>query len=95
MRDKDCVPNLVGRAFGKQPLGRLRMKWEDNIKMDLKQEGRKVMELVDCFQWWTLRIRGVGCLGSATRVLDVIAAADDDVGSGNVVCVSLKAVPYL
>ena len=26
---------LVGRLEGKRPLGRLRRRWEDNIKMDL------------------------------------------------------------
>jgi hypothetical protein len=28
---------LVGRPEGKRPLGRLRRKWEDNIKMDLRE----------------------------------------------------------
>jgi hypothetical protein len=28
---------LVGRPEGKSPLGRPRRKWEDNIKMDLKE----------------------------------------------------------
>jgi hypothetical protein len=27
---------LVGKPEGKRPLGRPRHKWEDNIKMDLK-----------------------------------------------------------
>jgi hypothetical protein len=27
---------LVGKAEGKRPLGRLRRRWEDNIKMDLQ-----------------------------------------------------------
>jgi hypothetical protein len=30
---------LVGRPEGKRPLGRLRRKWEDNIKMDLREIG--------------------------------------------------------
>jgi hypothetical protein len=30
---------LVGRSEGKRPLGRPRRKWEDNIKMDLKEIG--------------------------------------------------------
>jgi hypothetical protein len=28
---------LVGRPEGKRPLGRLRRRWEDNIKMDLRE----------------------------------------------------------
>jgi hypothetical protein len=30
---------LVGKPEGKRPLGRLRRRWEDNIKMDLKEVG--------------------------------------------------------
>jgi hypothetical protein len=28
---------LVGRPFGKWPLGRLRSRWEDNMNMDLSK----------------------------------------------------------
>jgi hypothetical protein len=30
---------LVGRPEGKRPLGRPRHRWEDNIKMDLREIG--------------------------------------------------------
>jgi len=30
---------LVGKPDGKRPLGRPRRRWEDNIKMDLQEEG--------------------------------------------------------
>jgi hypothetical protein len=30
---------LVGKPEGKRPLGRLRLKWMDNIKMDLLEIG--------------------------------------------------------
>jgi hypothetical protein len=30
---------LVGRTEGKRPLGRPRRRWEDNIKMDLRETG--------------------------------------------------------
>jgi hypothetical protein len=30
---------LVGRPEGKRPLGRHRRRWEDNIKMDLRELG--------------------------------------------------------
>jgi hypothetical protein len=31
--------HLVGRPEGKRPLGRPRHRWEDNIKMDLREIG--------------------------------------------------------
>jgi hypothetical protein len=31
---------LVGKIEGKIPLGRPRLRWEDNIKMTLKETGR-------------------------------------------------------
>jgi hypothetical protein len=30
---------LVGRPEGKRPLGRPRRRWEDNIKIDIRQMG--------------------------------------------------------
>jgi hypothetical protein len=36
---------LVGKPEGKKPLGRRRRRWEDNIKMVLKE---MVLEGVDC-----------------------------------------------
>jgi hypothetical protein len=30
---------LVGRPEGRRPLGRLRRRWEDHIKMDLQEVG--------------------------------------------------------
>jgi hypothetical protein len=30
---------LVGKPEGKRPLGRLRRRWEDNIRMDLQEVG--------------------------------------------------------
>jgi hypothetical protein len=32
-----CLQVLVGRPVGKRPLGRPRRRWEDNIKMDLRE----------------------------------------------------------
>jgi hypothetical protein len=31
---------LVGKPEGKRPLGRPRLRWEDNIKMDLQEVAR-------------------------------------------------------
>jgi hypothetical protein len=32
---------LVGRPEGKSPLGRPRRRWEDNIRMDLREVGQR------------------------------------------------------
>jgi hypothetical protein len=34
---RDMHRVLVGKPEGKRPLGRPRLKWEDNIKMDLRK----------------------------------------------------------
>jgi transposase len=47
---------LLGRPEGKRPLGRPRRRWEDNIKMDLREvgiDGSTWIQLVqDRVQWW-------------------------------------------
>jgi hypothetical protein len=47
--------DLVGRPEGKRPLGRPRCKWEDNIKMDLREiciDGANWIQLAqDRVQW--------------------------------------------
>jgi hypothetical protein len=35
--DRGVYRVLVGRSEGKRPLGRPRRRWEDNIKMDLRE----------------------------------------------------------
>jgi hypothetical protein len=35
---------LVGKPEGKKPLGRLRHRWTDNIKMDLLEIGLSVVD---------------------------------------------------
>jgi len=35
---------LVGKPEGKRPLGRHRLRWEDNIKMDLQEVGSVGMD---------------------------------------------------
>jgi len=48
---------LVGKPEGKRPLGRLRRRWEDNIKMDIWEVGGggDWMELAqDRDRWWAL-----------------------------------------
>ena len=39
---------LMGKPEGKRPLGRLRRRWEDNIKMDLQEVGK------GCEDWMEL-----------------------------------------
>ena len=53
--DRGVHRMLVGKPEGKRPLGRPRRRWEDNIKMYLKDVGR-----VGGTGWSWLRI-GTGC----------------------------------
>jgi hypothetical protein len=47
---------LVGRPEGKRPLGRPRRRWEDNIKLDLREiridEANSIQLAQDRVQWW-------------------------------------------
>jgi superfamily II DNA/RNA helicase len=49
---------LVGKPEGKRPLGKLRRRWEDNMKMDLREIGRGGMDWInlaeDRDQWRAL-----------------------------------------
>jgi len=49
---------LVGKPEGKTPLGRLRRRWEDNIKMDRQEVGCGGMDWIELAQdrdsWWAL-----------------------------------------
>jgi len=38
---------LVGKSKGKKPLGRPRLRWEDNIKMDLQEVGCEGMDWIE------------------------------------------------
>ena len=42
-----CIRDLVGKPEGKRPLGRPRRRWEDNIKMDLREVGCDPREWID------------------------------------------------
>jgi hypothetical protein len=41
---------LVGKPEGKRPLGRPRHRWEDNIRMDLQEEGFGGMDWIGLAQ---------------------------------------------
>jgi hypothetical protein len=47
---------LVGRPEGKRPLGRPRHRWDDNIKMALREIGIKGVNWIQLAQdrdhWW-------------------------------------------
>jgi hypothetical protein len=49
---------LVGRPEGSRPVGRPRRRWEDNIKMDLREIGVGDMNWIhwaqDRERWWAL-----------------------------------------
>jgi hypothetical protein len=42
--------SLVGKPEGKRPTGRLRHRWEDNIKMDLPEVECGVIDWIDLAQ---------------------------------------------
>jgi hypothetical protein len=48
----------VGKSEGKRPFGRLRSRWEDNIKMDLQEVGCEGMYWINLVQdrdrWWSV-----------------------------------------
>ena len=46
---------LVGKPEGKRPLGKPRHRWEDNIKMDL----REVVDLAEDRDQWRAYVRAV------------------------------------
>jgi hypothetical protein len=53
---------LVGKPEGERPLGRPRRRWEDNIKMDLKEVGGgygKWMELAQDRDRWRALVSAV------------------------------------
>jgi len=41
---------LVGKPEGKRPLGRPKLRWEDNIKMDIQEVGCGDMDWIELAQ---------------------------------------------
>jgi ribosome biogenesis protein Nip4 len=41
---------LVGKSEGKRPLGKIRPRWEDNIKMNLRKIGYEVVDWMHLVQ---------------------------------------------
>jgi hypothetical protein len=61
---------LVGKPKRKRPLGRLRCRWEDNIKMDFQEVGR------GCGDWME-RDGHVGRMGEGRVVYRVLVGKPD------------------
>ena len=55
---RSAFKSLIGKPTGKRPLGRLRRRWEDNIRMYIKKININMMNWVDSAQdtdyWRTL-----------------------------------------
>jgi hypothetical protein len=47
---RNAYRTLVGKPEGNRPLGRPRCRWEDNIKMDLRETGWGGMDWIDLAQ---------------------------------------------
>jgi len=62
---KDVYGVLVGKPEGKRPLGRSRLRWEDNIKTDL-QEVR-----CGCMDWIELAQDGGSWRALVTAVMNL------------------------
>jgi hypothetical protein len=50
MGEKNAYKILVGKPEGERPLGRPRHRWEDNIKMDLRELVWGCMDWIDLAQ---------------------------------------------
>ncbi|KAJ4450075.1 hypothetical protein ANN_01482 [Periplaneta americana] len=67
---------LVGRPEGKRPLGRPRRRWEDNIKMDLREvgyAGRDWINLAQDRDQWRAYVRAAMNLRSEQNVFQGVA----------------------
>jgi hypothetical protein len=47
---KGAYRALVGKPEGTRPIGRSRRRWENNIKMDLREVGRGGVDWIDLAQ---------------------------------------------
>jgi hypothetical protein len=46
-RGERCYGVLLGKAEGKRLLGRHRCRWEDNIMMDLQEDGCEIKDWIE------------------------------------------------
>jgi len=58
MRKERLIWSFDGKTWGKEPLGRPKYRWEDNIKMDLQEVGCGGMDWIELAQdrdkWWAV-----------------------------------------
>ena len=50
--EERCIQGFGGEPKGKRPIGRPMYRWEDNIKMDLQEEGCGGMDWIEVAQDW-------------------------------------------
>jgi len=48
--EERCIEGFGRETLGKKPPGRLRRRWEDNIKMDFQEVGCRGMEWIELAQ---------------------------------------------
>jgi hypothetical protein len=61
---------LIGKPEGKRPLGRPRHRWEDNIKMDIREIGLGGVDYIHLAQdrdWWRALVSTLMNLGFHKR----------------------------
>jgi hypothetical protein len=56
--ERNVYKVLMGKPEGKRPLGRPRRRWEDGIRMDLREIGLRSVDWIQLAQdrdrWWAL-----------------------------------------
>ena len=50
--DRSAFRILTGKSTVKRPLERPRLRWEDNIRIDLKEIGTNTRSLFDWVDYW-------------------------------------------
>jgi hypothetical protein len=45
-REEECIKSFGGKVK-KEQLGRSRRRWKDNVKMDLREKGRRGMDWIN------------------------------------------------
>jgi hypothetical protein len=68
VQQRNAYGVLVGKREGKRPLGRSTRRWENTIKMDLKEIGREGVNWIDLAQdrdrWRALMSKLLNCWAS-------------------------------
>ena len=73
--DRSTFKILTGTPVGKRPLGRPKSRWEDNIRMDLKEIGINTKNWVDLTQdrdYWRALVNAalILCVPKAMEFVD-------------------------